>query len=83
MLRSTRHALSGCSKYTEPHVLLTRLDLCIFGLASYVQMCSNSDNLFDHLGIFFSNFVIELPICSTLELFDIRCIAVHRIVIAS
>ena len=54
------------SKYTEhatPRVLLTRLDASVFGLAGSVRMSSNSDNLFDHLSIFFD----QTPICSTPE----------------
>ena len=54
-VRSMRHALSGCSIYTEHatlRVLLTRLNANIFGLAGSVRMRSNSDNLSDHLDIF-------------------------------
>ena len=71
MVRSTRHALSDCSNYTEhdtPCVLLSRLDSSVFGLAGCVRMRPNSDKLFDHLGIFF----YLTSICLTLESFDIR-----------
>ena len=57
-VRSTRHTLSDCSKYTEhatPHIPLIRLDLSVFGLAGSIRMCSNCDNLFDQLGFFWFN----------------------------
>ena len=65
---TTRFSLSGCSKHTEhaaPHVLLTRLDSSVFSFAGSVRMRLNSDNLFDHVGIFLSFFL------SNYDLFDI------------
>ena len=61
-VRSTRHTLSGFSKYTEhatSRVLLARLDSSVLSLTGSVRMHSNSDNLFYILGIFFS-FLSEL-----------------------
>ena len=59
-VRSTRHALSCCSRYTEhatPRVLLIRLDSSVFGS---VWMRSNCDNLFYHQGIFLPIFFTNL-----------------------